>query len=47
LALDPAIGVCGKNGQRAPVGVHLPTLKLAGLLVNGTAPQRGRVLHDD
>jgi len=36
LALDPGIGVCGKNGQWVPIGVGLPTLKLAGLTVGGT-----------
>jgi len=37
MALDPGIGVCGKNGQWVPIGVGLPTLKLAGLTVGGTA----------
>ncbi|MCC7168441.1 MAG: metalloprotease TldD [Rhodospirillales bacterium] len=37
LALDPGIGTCGKEGQGVPVGVGLPTLKLAGLTVGGTA----------
>ena len=37
MSLDPGIGTCGKNGQGVPVGVGLPTLKLSGLTVGGTA----------
>ncbi|HEB79715.1 MAG TPA: metalloprotease TldD [Rhodospirillales bacterium] len=37
LALDPGIGTCGKDGQGVPVGVGLPTLKVGGLTVGGTA----------
>ena len=31
-----AIGTCGKNGQRVPVGDAQPTLKINGLTVGGT-----------
>ncbi len=37
MALDPGIGVCGKEGQGVPVGVGQPTLRLDGLTVGGTA----------
>lgn len=37
LALDPGIGVCGKEGQSVPVGVGQPTLKIEGLTVGGVA----------
>jgi TldD protein len=36
LALDTGVGVCGKEGQRVPVGVGQPTLKIEGLTVGGT-----------
>ena len=36
LALDPGIGVCGKDGQSVPVGVGQPTLKIDNLTVGGT-----------
>ena len=37
LALDPGIGICGKNGQSVPVGVGQPSLKIDRLTVGGTA----------
>ena len=37
MALDPGIGTCGKAGQGVPVGVGLPTLRIDGLTVGGTA----------
>jgi TldD protein len=36
LALDPGVGVCGKEGQSVPVGVGQPTLKIDALTVGGT-----------
>ncbi len=36
LALDPGIGVCGKDGQSIPVGVGQPTLKIDAITVGGT-----------
>ena len=36
LALDPGVGVCGKEGQSVPVGVGQPTLKIEALTVGGT-----------
>ncbi|MYL22725.1 metalloprotease TldD [Vreelandella massiliensis] len=36
MALDPGIGVCGKEGQGVPVGVGQPTLKIDELTVGGT-----------
>ncbi|TET66090.1 MAG: metalloprotease TldD [Candidatus Zixiibacteriota bacterium] len=37
LELDSGIGSCGKNGQTVPVGVGLPTTKIASITVGGTA----------
>jgi TldD protein len=37
LALDPGIGMCGKDGQSVPVGVGQPTLKIDELVVGGAA----------
>lgn len=36
LALDPGVGVCGKDGQSVPVGVGQPTLKIDEITVGGT-----------
>ncbi|MFT4925548.1 MAG: TldD protein [Phenylobacterium sp.] len=37
LSLDMGVGVCGKDGQRLPVGVGQPTLKIDEMTVGGTA----------
>ena len=37
MALDPGIGMCGKEGQSIPVGVGQPTIRIEGLTVGGTA----------
>ncbi len=37
LRLDEGVGTCGKDGQSVPVGVGLPTIKIDGLTVGGTA----------
>ena len=36
MALDPGVGVCGKDGQGVPVGVGQPTIRIDGLTVGGT-----------
>ena len=40
LKLDEGVGTCGKDGQSVPVGVGLPTIKIDGLTVGGTAATR-------
>ncbi|MDO4775956.1 MAG: metalloprotease TldD [Cardiobacteriaceae bacterium] len=37
FALDPGIGVCGKQGQGVPVGVGQPSVKIDEITVGGTA----------
>ncbi|MDR1889961.1 MAG: metalloprotease TldD [Zoogloeaceae bacterium] len=37
MRLDPGVGSCGKEGQSVPVGVGMPTLRLDGITVGGTA----------
>jgi TldD protein len=37
LKLDEGIGICGKEGQSVPVGVGIPTVRLDGITVGGTA----------
>ena len=37
LKLDEGVGVCGKDGQSVPVGVGMPTTKVAAMTVGGTA----------
>ncbi len=37
MALDPGVGVCGKEGQSVPVGVGQPTMRIDGLTLGGTA----------
>lgn len=37
MKLDSGVGTCGKEGQSVPVGVGMPTLKMEGLTVGGTA----------
>ena len=39
LKLDEGVGTCGKDGQSVPVGVGLPTIRIDGLTVGGTAKQ--------
>ena len=35
-SLDEGVGTCGKDGQSVPVGVGMPTIKLAEMTVGGT-----------
>jgi len=37
LELDSGVGTCGKDGQSVPVGVGMPTIRMEGLTVGGTA----------
>jgi TldD protein len=37
MKLDCGVGTCGKEGQSVPVGVGMPTIKMEGLTVGGTA----------
>ncbi len=37
LQLDSGVGTCGKEGQSVPVGVGMPTIRMDGLTVGGTA----------
>ncbi len=37
LQLDEGVGTCGKDGQSVPVGVGLPTIRVDGITVGGTA----------
>jgi TldD protein len=37
LKLDEGVGTCGKEGQSVPVGVGLPTIRIDGMTVGGTA----------
>jgi TldD protein len=37
MALDPGVGTCGKEGQSVPVDVGMPTIRIDGLTVGGTA----------
>ena len=36
MALDPGIGMCGKQGQGVPVGVGQPTTRIDGVTIGGT-----------
>ena len=37
LKLDEGVGICSKEGQRVPVGVGIPTIKIDRMTVGGTA----------
>src|SRR5690606_2706029 len=37
MQLDSGIGTCGKEGQSVPVGVGMPTIRIDGITVGGTA----------
>ena len=36
MALDPGMGMCGKQGQWVPVGVGQPSVLIGGLTVGGS-----------
>ncbi len=36
MALDKGIGMCGKSGQRVPVGVGMPTVRIDNVTVGGS-----------
>ncbi len=36
-AIDPGMGMCGKDGQSVPVGVGMPTILVSEITVGGTA----------
>jgi TldD protein len=36
-ALDPGVGMCGKDGQSVPVGVGMPMILISEMTVGGTA----------
>lgn len=37
MSMDSGVGTCGKEGQSVPVGVGMPTIRIDGLTVGGTA----------
>lgn len=37
MQMDSGVGTCGKEGQSIPVGVGMPTVRMEGLTVGGTA----------
>lgn len=37
MCLDSGVGTCGKDGQSVPVGVGMPSIRIDGLTVGGTA----------
>ncbi|HJH24966.1 MAG TPA: metalloprotease TldD [Paenalcaligenes hominis] len=37
MVLDSGVGTCGKDGQSVPVGVGMPSIRIDGLTVGGTA----------
>ena len=36
-ALDPGVGMCGKDGQSVPVGVGMPMILIREMTVGGTS----------